>query len=76
MSKDWLCITRPITFPISEIEGVEGLQDVDGNYHVRLHKKTPTIDFVCADLEDAKQFYKQLVISPDVVDLDTLRFGK
>lgn len=76
MSKDWLCITRPITFPISEIVSVSGLQDVDGNYHIRLHKKTPTIDFVCSDIEDAKLFYKQLVTSPDVVDLDALRFGK
>lgn len=73
---DWLEIHRKMTIPVSEITDVNGIVDINGAYHVRITRKTPVIDFICKDRDDAAEFYKAILKSCNVVDLKSYKFGK
>lgn len=76
MPKDWLEIHRKITIPVEEITGINAMTDTKGVYHVRLKRKTPVIDFICENKQDASDFYKALLKSCHIVDFESYKFGK
>jgi len=76
MPKDWLEIHRKMTLPAEEIIGINAMIDTKGNYHVRIKRKTPVIDFICKDKQDAGEFYKALLKSCPIVDFESYKYGK
>lgn len=76
MSKEWLEIYRKMTLPAEEIIGINAIIDTKGNYHVRIKRKTPVIDFICKDKQDAAEFYKAILKSCHIVDFTGYREGK
>ena len=72
----WVVMSQPIMFPKDEIKDVQLLafrsedSELDGNYVVRMTKASPTIEFICADEEEAEKLYKWLKDSMKVVHVD------
>lgn len=68
------------TADIQDLKGLEyqGEHDeyLSGKFVVRVFSKTPFIDLLCDDLQQAQMLYRNLMKSRHIVDLNEMRFGK
>lgn len=80
----WSVLNQVIMFPNDEIVEAKIISfrsdnpndDFDGRYIVRLIKKNPTIEFVCANDQDAEELMEFLNKSRKVVNLKDYRKNK
>ena len=80
----WTVLDQVIMFPKDEIVEAKIISfksddpndDLDGRYIVRLIKKNPTIEFVCANDQDAEKLMEFLNKSRKVVNLKDYRKDK
>jgi len=80
---DILLIRGKTLIDTTDIQDIRGLEyqgkpedELSGKYVVRVFSKTPFIDFVCDTLPEAKELYKNLMKSRDVIDINEMRYGK
>ena len=72
----WVVMNQPVMFPKDEIKDVQIVafksedSELDGSFCVRMVKASPTIEFICADEEEAEKLYKWLKDSMKVVHVD------
>lgn len=80
----WSVLNQVVVFPNDEIVEAKIISfrsdnpndDLDGRYIVRLIKKNPTIEFVCANDQDAEELMEFLNKSRKVVNLEDYRKNK
>lgn len=72
----WLSIFQPMMMPKDEVVDAKIMafhgkeHPDDGSYIVRVEKKTPTIEFVCANEKEAEELYQWFKASRKVVEID------
>ena len=70
-----LVIKAKVIIDTSELKSVEGLE-YDGDeelYLVRVHTKTPQINFICEDVSTAKYLHNAIMKSQPVVNIQDIR---
>lgn len=80
---DFIVVEGEIVIETSDIYDIKGLkyegkesEYLNDKYIVRVFSKTPFINLVCNSLPEAKELYRDIMKSRNVIDINEMRFGK